>query len=38
MAVQVGKRYSCSNCGSEFIVTKAGPGDLSCCAQPMTQK
>jgi len=35
MANQVGKRYRCSKCGSEFIVTRAGEGTLSCCGQPM---
>ena len=38
---QVGKRYVCSVCGSEFIVTKAGPGQqqpLSCDGQTMAPK
>jgi len=30
MANQVGKRYTCAKCGSEFIVTR--------CGQPMTLK
>ena len=38
---QVGKRYVCGVCGSEFIVTRAG-GDqqqpLSCHGQIMTPK
>jgi desulfoferrodoxin-like iron-binding protein len=38
LANQVGKRYGCSKCGSEMIVTKAGDGSLSCCGQPMEQK
>jgi hypothetical protein len=29
-AVVLGKRYSCGACGSEALVTKAGPGSLSC--------
>ena len=35
---QTGKRYICSQCGTEFIVTKAGSGDLTCCNQPMATK
>ncbi|MDP2952372.1 MAG: hypothetical protein Q8O76_03550 [Chloroflexota bacterium] len=38
MANQVGKRYLCSKCGSEVIVTKGGTGALKCCGQPMTLK
>jgi desulfoferrodoxin-like iron-binding protein len=38
MATQVGKRYVCAKCGSEFIVTKAGKGELKCCGQPMQIK
>ena len=38
MANQVGKRYVCSVCGSEFIVTKNGAGELGCCGQPMAIK
>ena len=38
MANQVGKRYMCTQCGSEMIVTKAGPGGLTCCSQPMKLK
>lgn len=39
MANQVGKRYQCSVCNSEMIVTKGSPnGQLSCCGQPMQQK
>lgn len=38
MANQVGKRYMCTKCGSEFIVTKAGAGALICCDQPMQLK
>ncbi len=38
---QVGKRYACTVCNSEFIVTKAGPDQqqpLSCHGQAMTPK
>ena len=38
VANQVGKRYQCTKCNSEMIVTKAGDGALSCCGQPMQQK
>ena len=38
MANQIGKRYSCSKCGAEVMVTKAGDGTIQCCAQPMEQK
>lgn len=27
---QTGKRYICPKCGSEFIVTKGGEGELMC--------
>ena len=38
LANQVGKRYQCSKCGTEMIVTKGGEGQLICCSQPMEQK
>jgi desulfoferrodoxin-like iron-binding protein len=38
MANQVGKRYTCTKCGAEFIVTKGGEGTITCCGQPMEQK
>ncbi|MSQ12368.1 MAG: desulfoferrodoxin [Dehalococcoidia bacterium] len=38
MASDTGKRYQCSKCGSEFVVTKGGKGDLVCCATPMAKK
>jgi desulfoferrodoxin-like iron-binding protein len=38
MANQIGKRYQCTKCGSEFIVTKAGGGAITCCEQTMEQK
>ncbi len=38
MANQVGKRYRCAKCGSEFIVTRAGEGVISCCGKPMEMK
>lgn len=38
MANQLGKRYKCLSCNSEFIVTRAGAGTISCCGQPMVLK
>ena len=38
VANQVGKRYQCSKCATEMIVTKGGDGQISCCGQPMEQK
>tara|TARA_Y100000588_G_scaffold381566_2_gene467453 strand:- start:158 stop:367 length:210 start_codon:yes stop_codon:yes gene_type:complete len=35
MANDMGKRYTCGNCGSQVIVTKAGDGGLICCDKPM---
>jgi desulfoferrodoxin-like iron-binding protein len=32
---ETGKRYVCSTCGSELLVTRGGDGTLSCCNQPM---
>ncbi|MDY6893212.1 MAG: desulforedoxin [Chloroflexota bacterium] len=32
----VGKRFNCSVCNSEVLITKAGDGSLECCGQPMT--
>ena len=33
--LQVGKRYRCTSCGSEVLVTKAGDGVLACCGASM---
>ena len=38
MANQVGKRYVCAKCSSEFVVTKAGNGTLVCYGEPMKLK
>jgi desulfoferrodoxin-like iron-binding protein len=38
MANEAGKRYICRKCGTEFIVTRAGKGELKCCGQPMELK
>lgn len=38
MANQVGKRYVCSTCGAEVIVTRGGKGEVCCCGKPMEVK
>ena len=38
MANETGKRYSCDNCGSEFVVTRGGEGTVSCGGKPMTKR
>lgn len=38
MANQIGKRYHCAKCGSEFIVTRGGNGTMQCCGAPMAMK
>jgi len=38
LANQTGKRYVCSKCNSEFIVTKGGDGAIACCQTPMELK
>ena len=38
MANEVGKRYVCTKCGAEFIVTRGGEGKLECCGQAMELK
>jgi hypothetical protein len=38
MANQVGKRYLCTKCGAEVIVTRGGNGIVTCCGQAMEQK
>jgi DNA-directed RNA polymerase subunit RPC12/RpoP len=35
---QTGKRYVCSTCGAEFIVTKGGDAELKCCDKPLEEK
>lgn len=38
---QAGKRYYCTVCGSEFVVTRAGQGQtepLSCHGRPLEPK
>jgi hypothetical protein len=38
MANQLGKKYTCSKCGSQVIVTKGGVGAIKCCGVAMDQK
>ncbi len=38
MPNQTGKRYTCSQCGSEFLVTRGGDGELKCCGEPANLK
>jgi desulfoferrodoxin-like iron-binding protein len=38
MANEVGKRYVCEKCGSEFVVTRGGKGQIKCCGEPMKTK
>jgi ribosomal protein L37AE/L43A len=38
VANQIGKRYVCKKCSSEFIVTRGGDGTLTCCGQTMELK
>ncbi len=38
MANETGKRYLCSKCGSEFVVTRGGEGSITCCGEPTTKK
>jgi desulfoferrodoxin-like iron-binding protein len=32
---QLGKRFTCSVCGSQVLCTKAGEGTVNCCNKPM---
>lgn len=38
MPAQTGKRYTCPKCGSEFIVTKGGDGEIMCGDTPLELK
>ena len=38
MPSQTGKRYKCSECGAEFVVTKGGEGEIKCCGKPLELK
>lgn len=38
MANQLGKRYTCTICGTEVLCTKPGNGTVQCCGQDMPIK
>lgn len=39
VATETGKRYFCSKCGSEFVVTRgSSEGSLECCKTSMEKK
>ena len=38
LANETGKRYFCSKCGAEFIVTTGGEGAMMCCGEPAQKK
>ena len=38
MANQIGKIYTCGQCGAQVIVTKGGAGAVRCCGTEMQQK
>lgn len=38
MTNQLGKRFECTQCGTEVLCTKAGDGEILCCDKPMELK
>lgn len=38
MSNQLGKRYTCKECGAEVLCTKAGDGSIYCCQGDMDEK
>ena len=38
MANQIDKKYCCTKCGAEFIVTRGGDGTVHCCSKPVELK
>ena len=39
MSYQVGKRFTCEECGTQVLVTKPSEqGELNCCGTPLTQQ
>ena len=38
MANQIGKRYTCEECGSEVLCLKTGPGTVQCHGKDMEIK
>jgi hypothetical protein len=35
VAIQLGKRYECENCGTQVLATKASDSTLQCCGKEM---
>ncbi|MQG16057.1 MAG: desulfoferrodoxin [SAR202 cluster bacterium] len=35
---KTGTRLICISCGAEFVVTRAGNGELTCCETPLDVK
>jgi hypothetical protein len=38
MAVKVGERLRCEQCGTEIIIVKATDADVSCCGTTMSPR
>lgn len=38
MATLLGKRYVCTQCGTEILCTKPGPGVIECCGAELQVK
>ncbi|MBS7345140.1 MAG: hypothetical protein KIG60_05750 [Caryophanon sp.] len=38
MTQKMGTKLICETCQSEFIVTKAGQGTMTCCGKPLQTK
>lgn len=38
MAIHTGERVRCSECGSEFIATRGGEAEVTCCGKPVEPK
>jgi len=38
MTIETGERVRCSECGSEFIATRGGDAELTCCGKPVEPK
>ena len=35
MANELGKRFTCTECGTQVLCTKRGDGGVTCCGKPM---
>ena len=38
MTIETGERVRCAECGSEFIATRGGEAELTCCGKPVAPK